>query len=105
VKSLSLIHNYVWSKRYLGLFDYEAQEVQKRRYKVEGNATVLKDSDKIIMLDEKMEKLTKGLAEVLTTSPSTTKTQFSDSSAATTTIRSCPLSTRRRLNLFRNRCG
>jgi len=28
----SIINNYVWSRKYLGLYDYEAQEVHRRRY-------------------------------------------------------------------------
>jgi hypothetical protein len=57
----SIINNYVWSRKYLGLYDYEAQEVHKRRYEIEGNSVALKDNDKLILIDEKMDKLVKGL--------------------------------------------
>ena len=61
---ISNINNYVWSKKYLGLYDYEALEVQKRKYRVEGNAIVLKDKDKLILIDERMDRLSKGANEV-----------------------------------------
>lgn len=60
----SVINNYVWSRKYLGLYDYEAQEVHRRRYEIQGNSVVLKDNDKLILIDERMDKLVKGLPEV-----------------------------------------
>jgi len=54
----------VWSRKYLGLYDYEAQEVNRSRYEIEGNSVVLKDNGKLILIDERMDKLVKGLPEV-----------------------------------------
>ena len=58
------INNFVWSKKYLGLYDYEALEVQKRKYRVEGNAIVVKEKEKLILIDERMDRLSKGGSEV-----------------------------------------
>lgn len=51
----------------------------------------MKEGDKLIVVDEKLDKLTKGFAEVLLPTCSTSKAQFLDSRAATTSI-SWPLS-------------
>lgn len=65
LKSLSSkISNFVWSKKYLGLYDYEAIEFDKKDYKAEGNAIVFKEKDNVIMMDEKMDKLARGMKEV-----------------------------------------
>lgn len=60
-----LVTNHVWSKKYLGLYDYEAQETMKRKLRVEGNGILLREADKLVVVDEKMDKIIKGIAEVL----------------------------------------
>lgn len=45
--------------------------MQKRRYEIEGNSVVLKDHEKLILIDEKMDRLAKGLPEVRLAGPST----------------------------------
>jgi hypothetical protein len=65
----SIITNSAWSRKYLGLYDFETQESTRRKLRVEGNAVVMKEGEKLILVDEHLEKLTKGRAEVLPTHP------------------------------------
>lgn len=40
------ISNYVWSKDYQGLFDYDSKSIEKKMVKVVGNAVVIKNNKK-----------------------------------------------------------
>lgn len=106
-KSLWLrnINNYAWSRKYQGLYDYEAHEIEKRKYKVEGNAVILKDSERLILIDEKMDKISKGVTEVPHFKLSISKTPSFAWFATTTTISWCPSPTRKRKVSSKNQYG
>ena len=70
------ITSYVWSKKYLGLFDYEAQEVERRRYAVDGNAVVLKDQERLIPIEDRFDRNPKHTPQVLPSHPAPQKCAF-----------------------------
>ena len=49
---VSNINHCMWSQKYLGLYDYEAKEIVKRKMRIQGNGTALKNGSSIMFFDE-----------------------------------------------------
>jgi hypothetical protein len=65
----------------------------------------MKEGEKLILVDEQLDRLTKGKAEVPLLLASTSACPSSNSPEATITTNSPPSSTRRRENSYRDRSG
>ena len=87
-----MVTNSAWARKYLGLYDYETQDINTRKMKVEGNCVIMKEHERLIKIDEKLDR--RGITEVVYPSRSTSKTRSSSWNASIISTTSTPSYTR-----------